>query len=254
MRPLHPRISQSQTNHSSGSHSDGALSMNPLALRARCRSLGLVGMLLIVAASRVVLAGPAEVVLALETSLGTEQAINLLRPSVFQEGDLVGVVAFSIGQPQVLLRLSENRDRLATALQRAGIRVGGGFGRVRINDARTADLAGAITLASDQFDRRDAGGQRSRAVIVLFGSPDPNLNTRMQIVRSALESSGARLYAILVDRSSEHRKSPVGALSESTVSPVMTTQLVSELAKHSGGRIYRRNWDLKEILKEVRKK
>jgi hypothetical protein len=33
----------------------------------------------------------------------------------------------------------------------------------------------------------------------------------------------------------------------------MTARLLSQLAQESGGRIFRRNWDLKEILAEARR-
>lgn len=69
-------------------------------------------------------AEPISVVFTLDTSPGTEQTIGLLRPRAFEREDRAGVVAVGAGEPRVLLRPSEDRDELASALQRAGVRVG----------------------------------------------------------------------------------------------------------------------------------
>jgi hypothetical protein len=196
-------------------------------------------------------AQPLNVVLTLDTSPGTEQAIGLLRPRALQEGDKAAVITVSIGAPRLLLDLSGDRDALAAALQRAGIRVGAGIGGVRINDTRTVDLAGAIKLACEQLAQEEEG--RGGAVIVLFGSTDPNLPSQEQNIRSALDSVQARLYAVQIDRNIEQQR---GALTipPSTLPPVITSQLLAELAKDSGGRMYRGAWDLKDILKHARKR
>ena len=198
------------------------------------------------------LAQPVRVVLTLDTSPGTEQAIGLLRPRAFADADLAGVITVSSGQPRVLLPLSANRDALASALQRAGVRVGARIGSIRVNDNPTADLAGAIKLACEQLTQYDRG-ERGHAVVVLFGSTDAGLGSQMQSVKAALGAASARLYAVQIDRAIEQqRRSPLGVPPSTLPVPVMTAQLMSELAEYSGGRFYCRNWDLKEILQHVR--
>lgn len=206
-------------------------------------------------ASGLLLSQPIRVVLTLDTSPGTEQAIGLLRPRAFAEADLVAVVTVSSGPPRLLLPLSEDRDALASALQRAGVRVGAGRGGILLNNNFTVDLAGAIKLACAQLTKRDdAPGPGPRSVVILlFGSTDPNLQSQMQTVKAALDSAGARLYAVQIDRAIEQRRNPLGVPPALPV-PVLTAELVKELAESSGGRMYRRNWDLKEMLQDARKR
>jgi hypothetical protein len=195
---------------------------------------------------------PLEAILTLETSPGTEQAIGLLHPRAFREGDFAGVVAFAGGEPRVLLRPSENRDALASALQRAGIRVGMEVGSVRINDNQTAHLTRAIKLACEQIKQSNIDLKR-RAIIVLFGSADPELPSQMQALKSALDAVDARLYGVAIDRAVQQRRNPLGGYPEISPSLILTTQLLSELAGYSGGKFFRRNWDLKDILEHARK-
>ena len=183
-------------------------------------------------------APPAEVMLVLETSPGTEQAIGLLRARSFAQADRAGVVTVNGRAVQVLQTPTGDHDAIDAALQRAGIRITGNAGRVRINNPVTADLASAIQQACEQL-RRSEFEKHRRGLIVLFASDDPGLPARLDGVRSALHAADARLYAVLVDRGG--------------MAPVLTGQLIAELAEASGGKIYRRGWEIKEVLRELRR-
>jgi hypothetical protein len=215
--------------------------------------------LLILAAAGTALlaAAPVDVALTLDTSPGTEQAIGLLRGKNLQEDDRAAVITVSSGSPRVLLSLSEDRDALASALQRAGVRVGAGMGGISINDNLTVHLAGAIKLACKELSQSEGDG-RAHAIVVLFGSPDPELGSQMQTVKAALDAAGARLYAVQIDRASarapDQRRNPLGASLPTFSGSVITAQLMSELAEYSRGRMYRQAWDLKEILQHARKR
>lgn len=196
---------------------------------------------------------PLDVMLTLETSPGTEQAIGLLRPRVLHPGDRAGVIGFTGGATHVLQPLTDDHEALASALQRAGIRVGVGLGGVQINSTWTVDLVAAIKQACQELRRSDLA-ERRRAVVVLFGSDDPQLRTHLEAVKAVLGAVNARLYAVVIDRSAGERESPPGRqVRIFQPFPGLTAQLMSELAEHSGGRLFRRGWDLKDILKELRK-
>jgi hypothetical protein len=68
-----------------------------------------------------------------------------------------------------------------------------------------------------------------------------------------VRTSNARLYAIAVQRAST-QPSPLGPprVQASYPFPALTAELMSELVAEFGGRIYKRNWDLKQILKDAR--
>ena len=63
-----------------------------------------------------------DIMFVLETSSGTEQQIGLIRPRDLKEDDRAGVIGFT-GTVQLLQPITENREDLAKALQRAGIRI-----------------------------------------------------------------------------------------------------------------------------------
>jgi hypothetical protein len=148
------------------------------------------------------------------------------------------------------------------------VRVGASVGSVRINENQTAQIASAIKLACQQLKEDEFKGSR-RAIILLFGTPDPGLPRQMQIVRSVLAATKARLYVVAVDRSIEQNRIPGGSslpyppglsprgqrlpVPQTTPFPIATAQMLEQLAKDSGGHMYRRNWDLTEILEAARK-
>jgi hypothetical protein len=213
-------------------------------------------------------ADPLVAVFTLDTAPGTEQAIGLLSPRVLEHGDHAGVVVVGTNEPRVLLRPSEDRDALASALQRAGVRFGAGLGPVRVNDNQTANIGSAIKLACQQLQQKDFDGSK-RVIILLFGTPDPSLPSQTQSLKAAIGAADARLYVVAVDRSIEQRRSPSGSSPrhplglpswstrvpelQTTTLPSATAQILEQLAEDSGGRMYRRNWDLKEILREARR-
>jgi hypothetical protein len=198
------------------------------------------------------LAGQAlDVMFVLETSPGTEQTIGLIRPKDLKEADRAGVIGF-VTAPQVIQPLTDDRERLATALRRAGIRItiglGGGQG-TPLN--LPADLAGAIHLACRELDQGD-GAVRKSAVLVFFTSEDPSLSARLDSLKLDLRAAKARLFAVVIQRVLPPQV-PGRPDIHSYPFPTMTAQLLSELATASGGRVFKRNWDLKEILTEARK-
>jgi hypothetical protein len=200
---------------------------------------------------------PLDAVLVLEMSPGTEQAIGLIRTRALQEDDRAGVIGFS-RTAQVLQPLTEDRDKLDAALQRSGVRAGvavGGLDRGRISSNGTVDLAGALSKACNEFGEHGSA-ERQRAVIVLFAGEDPNLSARLDTLQAALSAVSARLYAVVVQRTNafESPGTPRTGVSPFPIpSPVITAQLMSQLTEESGGRIYKSNWGLKEILAAARK-
>jgi hypothetical protein len=79
-------------------------------------------------------------------------------------------------------------------------------------------------------------------------------------LKARLKTAGVRLYAVLVQRTAAQDPSSLNQRRIPSVPPtgnpvpVLTAQFVSELTEHSGGRMYRRNWDLADILKAARKR
>jgi Mg-chelatase subunit ChlD len=197
-----------------------------------------------------------DVILVMEMSPGTEQAIGLIRERAFQEDDRAGVIGF-IRTAQLLQPLTDDRDKIATALQRSGTRGGvavGGPDRGQIGMSGTVDLAGALSKACDELSEH--GSDRKRAIIVLFAGEDPNLSARLDTLQARLSGDDARLYAVMVQRINA-LESPgmprTGASRFPMPSAVITPRLMSELAEESGGRIYKGGWDLKKILQAARK-
>jgi hypothetical protein len=153
---------------------------------------------------------------------------------------------------QVLQPLTENRAELSTALRRAGTRVTVGLGGRQggLIDS-TVDLAGAIRQACSEFDRSDPA-ERKRVIIVFFTSEDPALSARLDALKLSLRGNKARLFAVVIQRVSAP-EFPARPGMDSYPFPAITAQFLSQLATDSGGRIFKRNWDLKEILTAARK-
>src|SRR5262245_16987293 len=104
----------------------------------------------------------------LETSPGTEQTIGLIRTRDLKEGDRAGVIGFT-NAVHMLQPLTQDREKIATALQRAGTRItiglGGGGRGVAMNS--TADVSGAIQEASRELEQ-DSAPDSKHAVLVFF--------------------------------------------------------------------------------------
>jgi hypothetical protein len=195
---------------------------------------------------------PLQVILALDISPGTEQAIGLIRSRLFQAGDRVGVVAFGTRGARILQTATNNHDAIDAALQKAGIRVGASIGPVQLNIPLTTDLVAGIEQSCQELTR-STSAESKRAIIVLFGSDDPNLQTQIENVKAALSGARAQLYVIVIDRSTIARQTPVSPQVWTPRFPSLTAQLLGEIAEASGGKVYRRNWDVKPILAELRK-
>lgn len=197
---------------------------------------------------------PLDTMLVLEMSEGTEHATGLIRPGAFPEDDRAGVIGF-LRTAQVLQPLTEDRDRLAAALQRAGFRAGGAIvqgGRVGTASNLTVGLAAALYKACAELGE-PGSSERKRAIVVVFGSEDPSLSSHLDALKATLGTANARLYAVVVQRTDPHDSPLSGRNGVSYPPPVLTAQLVSELTAESGGRIFKRNWDLKKLLAEARK-
>jgi hypothetical protein len=63
-----------------------------------------------------------DVMFVLESSPGTEQQIGLIRPRDLKEGDRAGIIGYT-RSAYLLQSLTEDREALAKALQRAGMRI-----------------------------------------------------------------------------------------------------------------------------------
>jgi hypothetical protein len=201
----------------------------------------------------VLCAQPLDTMLVLEMSEGTEHATGLIRPRAFSENDRAGVIGF-LRTPQVLQPLTEDRARLAAALQRAGFRAGGAVvqgGQVSSASNIMVGIAAALFQACAELG--EPTDRRKRAIILVFGSDDATLSGNMDSLKATLATAQARLYAIAVQRS-DPNVPPLSPRTGVTYPfPVLAAQLLSELAEQSGGRLFKRNWDLKKILAEARK-
>jgi hypothetical protein len=208
---------------------------------------------LLVLSLGVVLGQPLDTMLVLEMSEGSEHATGLIRPRAFAEDDRAGVIGF-LRTAEVLQPLTEDRNKLAAALQRAGSRAGGALvqgGKVRTASSVTAGLSTALLRACSELGQEDPAG-RNRAILVVFGSEDPGLHTRIGAIRSSLAAAHARLYAIAVQRSDPNAPPLSPRTGVTYPFPVVTTRLMSELVEEFGGRVFERNWDLKKILAAAR--
>jgi hypothetical protein len=137
---------------------------------------------------------------------------------------------------------------------RAGAAIGAPASR-QIQSNFTVDLVDALRKACSEFSRRSASDRR-RAILVFFAGEDPNLTSHLDALETTLDAVNARLYAVVVPRISAPdvpKTTQSGAPVLSAPSPLMTVQLISQLAETSGGRIFRRNWDAKEILRLARR-
>ena len=202
-------------------------------------------------------AQPLDVMLVLETSLGTERTTGLIHPRVLREDDRAGLIGFH--RTAVLLQpLTADREELAAALQRSGARAGiivGGRGSEPLNSNPAVDLVAALKEACREFGRLESN-ERKRAVVVFFAGEDPNLTAQLVALGTALSMANARLYGVVVQRVDAPGPPGIprtGPAQLPAPAPLMTARLLSQLAEESGGRIFRRNWDLKEILAEARK-
>ena len=75
------------------------------------------------------------------------------------------------------------------------------------------------------------------------GVEDPRLADNLDSLKALLAASEARLFAVAITRVSERAYSL----------PVVTAQFLNQLAKDSGGQVFRGAWDLKSILAAARK-
>ena len=195
-----------------------------------------------------------DVMFVLETSPGTEQQIGLIRPRDLKEGDRAGVIGYT-RSVQMLQSLTEDHEALATALQRAGMRITVGLysGRSpaagrgslaggQVVQGETVDLSGALRQALRELG--DRGSEvRKRVVIVLDASEDPTLGNNLDSLKALVAAGRTRLFAVAITVGSGRAYS----------FPVMTAQSLDQLAKDSGGRVFRGAWDLKSILAAARK-
>jgi len=80
-------------------------------------------------------------------------------------------------------------------------------------------------------------------VIVLDANEDPTLGNNLDSLKAVMAAARTRLFAV-----------PITVVTGGGYSfPVMTAQFLDQLAKESGGRVFRGGWDLKSILAAARK-
>lgn len=195
-----------------------------------------------------------DTMLVLETSEGSEHASGLIRPRAFSEDDRAGVVGF-LRTPRVLQPLTNDRDKLAAALKRAGFRAGGAVvqgGEIATVSSLTAGLTAALFKACGEFGE-PIDGSRKRAILVVFGSDDPSLSSNLGALKATLRTAQVRLYAVAVQRSDPNAPPQSPRTGVNYLFPVMTARLLSELAEETGGLVFERNWDLKKILAGARR-
>jgi hypothetical protein len=190
--------------------------------------------------------------LVLETSPGTEQQIGLIRPRDLKEGDRAGIIGYT-RSVYLLQSLTEDREALAEALQRAGMRItiglysgqtpaGGRRPVVQTVQGDRVDLSGALRQALRELG--DRGSEvRKPVVIVLAANEDPTLGRNLDSLKALVAASRTRVLAVAITVGSGRGYS----------FPVMTAQFLDQLAKDSGGRVFRGAWDLKSILAAARK-
>ena len=104
------------------------------------------------------------------------------------------------------------------------------------------DLSGALREALRELGDRGSEA-RKRVVIVLAGNEDPTLGDNLDSLKALLAEGRTRLFAVAVTVVSGQRYS----------FPVVTAQFLDQLAKDSGGRVFRGAWDLKSVLAAARK-
>lgn len=204
-------------------------------------------------------AQPLDLLFALETTPGTEQATGLIRSKDLGDDDRAGVVAFH-RSAELVSSLSADKDRLDRALDEAGARIGVAIGindGAPLNRAFTVDIAGAIRQAGVELAASPAG--RSRAILLFYAGDDPTLAAKMSSLEALLEEKGIRLYGVLVYRTEMAGPPGLPRVGRPTRSPqpvqtpIVTTRLLARLAKRSGGKIFESNWRLHKVLEAARR-
>jgi len=144
----------------------------------------------------------------LESSPGTEQQIGLIRPRDLKEGDRAGIIGYT-RSVYLLQSLTEDREALAKALQRAGMRITIGLysgqspagGRrspgVQAVQGDTVDLSGALRQALRELG--DRGSEvRKPVVIVLAANEDPTLGGNLESLKALVAASRTRVFAVAI--------------------------------------------------------
>jgi hypothetical protein len=188
-----------------------------------------------------------DVILVLDASAGTEHATDRIRARSFGKDMRVGIVNAQ-APARVLLPLTEDRQKVDDALRKAGVRVGGSFGRVAVTQGWKLELARGLSEACRQF--RDSASDASRAIIIVFAGEDPELPAALDRLERELQESRARLFAVAVARSTSS-PSPGRPNKSEFPFPAGTARILADLAEASGGRVYRGAWDIGDILREA---
>ena len=112
----------------------------------------------------------------------------------------------------------------------------------KVVQGETVDLSGALRQALRELG--DRGSEvRKPVVIVLTANEDPTLGGNLDSLKALVAASRTRVFAVAITVGSGRGYS----------FPVMTAQFLDQLAKDSGGRVFRGAWDLKSILAAARK-
>ncbi len=205
-------------------------------------------------------AQPLDLVITLEMTPGTEQATGLIRPSELGDDDRAGIVAFH-RSAELALALTADKERIRRKLEEAGSHVGVTIGindGAPLNRSFTVDLADAVRKAGVELSATPP--ESKRAIVVFYAGEDPSLAAHMESLEAMLESRRIRLYGVLVYRTDmtgppgmPNIGRPGSRRPQPIQSPVVTTQLLSRLAKRSGGKVFQSNWRLHKILESARR-
>ncbi len=143
-------------------------------------------------------ARPIDLIFTVETSPGTEQSIGLLNRRALQPGDRAGVISVNGSNTRVLQSLTTDHDLLASALQKAGFRLGFTLDGVPVTSGNgTIDLVTAIKRSCEELQRSSVA--EKRAILILFGSEDPGLRDQLEVLHSSLQAASTRLYAVVIN-------------------------------------------------------
>ena len=222
----------------------------------RCSRINIASRLLLLILAGIttsIQAQPIDLMFTVETSPGTEQSIGLLNRRALQPGDRAGVISVTGSNTRVLQPLTADRDLLASALQKAGFRLGFTLDGAPVTSGNGAiDLVTAIKRSCEGLQR--SSGAEKHAILILFGSEDPGLRYQLEVLHSFLQAANTRLYAVVINlHLKEQSRQQLKTVPTLPSVPAMTAPNISELAEQSGGQVFRGAWDLRDIVKDIRK-
>jgi hypothetical protein len=176
------------------------------------------------------------------------------------DDDRAGIVVFHRSS-EVILDLTGDKERLSRGLDEASARIGVAISvndGAPLNRSFAVKLADAIQKAGNELPHGPP--ERKRAILVFCAGEDPSLSAHIDSLEALLESKRIRLYGVLVYRTDMTGPAGMPRIDrpgqrqpQVIQTPVVTTQLLSRLAKRSGGKVFQANWRLEKILESARR-